>query len=195
MENIFNIRERDLAFVPRWTITRNIRSRNVAEHSFFVALWALRIAEYAEMELKEQLYLVRLALVHDVEEVITGDIPSPFKSALNSYTKIAVDKLDHQLFERPSDFTNEYAIQITVANILKFCDHLEAAMVIAEERSMGNKTLEGVFHELLDKMKDSVDKLPFDDRIRSNISMMAMQAMSRAQGYQSGIVERKSEEF
>lgn len=190
-KNIFNIRERDLQFVPRWVITRNIHSRNVAEHSFYIALWALRIAEYAKMAPEIRLCIVRIALIHDVEETITGDIPSPFKSALNKHTKIAVDTLNHQLIERPSQFINEYNTQIGVGAILKFCDHLEAAMTIAEERSMGNKTLEGVFFELMGKMEDAIKDLPFSEAIKSDIGNMAMQAMSWSQGYQSGIVAKK----
>ncbi len=62
--------------VTRWHIVRMVRSQSVAEHTFDVVMIARAIAKIAGVDDAE---ITKAALLHDLDEVITGDIPTPTK--------------------------------------------------------------------------------------------------------------------
>ncbi|HKI59239.1 MAG TPA: 5'-deoxynucleotidase, partial [Trueperaceae bacterium] len=71
-----------LKFILRWGLMRNTRTENTQEHSLQVAMIAHALAVIAN-----RLYggafdperTALLAVFHDAEEVITGDVPTPIK--------------------------------------------------------------------------------------------------------------------
>ena len=74
--------------VKRWHIVQTAREQTLAEHSFAVAVLTGSLA--ASMEYKgllhhgRQLELLQYALSHDLIEVRTGHIPTPFKRYLET---------------------------------------------------------------------------------------------------------------
>ncbi len=88
-----------LKYVHRFTSCRTLQKESVAEHSYYTTLYALVIAEWYEKRWQENeelggyimpdfRKLLSKALVHDLEECITGDIPRDFKHqsvALNTH--------------------------------------------------------------------------------------------------------------
>lgn len=69
----------DLAYVHRWTIVPTARPQSVAEHSFAVAALVARLGQALHLRTQAIATLVYLALLHDAEEAITGDIPGNLK--------------------------------------------------------------------------------------------------------------------
>lgn len=65
----------------RWTIVPTVRPQSVAEHSFNVAIIAERIAVLSGMSL-DLAKLRSASLLHDIAEVVTGDLPTPTKSRM-----------------------------------------------------------------------------------------------------------------
>ena len=73
---------RELEHVPRWAIIRCIKQQSVAEHSYFTAMYANKIAEIIGWDKKypyEIHKLITYALWHDIEECFMSDIPGPVK--------------------------------------------------------------------------------------------------------------------
>jgi 5'-deoxynucleotidase len=71
-----------LRLIQRWVLMRSAVPENVAEHSFQVALLTHALCTIAESVFAKAVdtgTAVILALFHDAEEVMTGDIPSPVK--------------------------------------------------------------------------------------------------------------------
>lgn len=67
-----------LRFIRRWSLMRNAVPESVAEHSFQVALLTHALCMIGHQVFGRDVPVERvttLALFHDVEEVITGDIP------------------------------------------------------------------------------------------------------------------------
>jgi 5'-deoxynucleotidase len=61
---------------------RNTQPENVAEHTYYVALLTHALCEIGRVRFGKKVDAggaVVLALFHDVEEVMTGDIPTPVK--------------------------------------------------------------------------------------------------------------------
>lgn len=118
-----------LHIVPRWSVIPTIRHQNVAEHSFRVAVIAKSMAYKHENCIYRGFThaVVSEALVHDGEEHKTGDSPSPSKK-----------KKD------PSAMTD---VQIVV----KVADILEALLFVHEEMQMGNKSIEPLVDDLVER--------------------------------------------
>ena len=71
-----------LRLIQRWVLMRSAVPENVAEHSYQVALLTHALCTIAHEVYGKEVDVgqaVILALFHDAEEVMTGDIPSPVK--------------------------------------------------------------------------------------------------------------------
>ena len=68
-----------LRYVWRHTTSHFVHRESVAEHSYFTAMYAMVLSRYCGMTRDEQLDAIQRAIVHDIEECRTGDIPRPFK--------------------------------------------------------------------------------------------------------------------
>src|SRR5207253_6519322 len=71
-----------LRLIQRWVLMRSTVPENVAEHSFQVALLTHGLCTIAREVFGKDVDAGRaviLALFHDAEEVVTGDIPAPVK--------------------------------------------------------------------------------------------------------------------
>ena len=128
MDDLFSPIVRDMAHVPRWAIIRNTRPQSVAEHSYFVALYVRRLAEIAGIPVTLQ--LVNTALDHDLDEVHSGDIPSPYKATLK--------QLGYAL---PPDALNTFNLTNEERCILKIADTLEAILFLIDEANTGNRSI------------------------------------------------------
>lgn len=65
--------------VSRWHTINMSRRQSVAEHSFNVAVLVLKICNDLQFPERDKIRLVGLALLHDIDEVYTGDAPSTSK--------------------------------------------------------------------------------------------------------------------
>ena len=113
-------RLRRLSSVPRWCVVRTIQSQNVAEHSFhviWIALWVAARLPDPHSQLIDEHQLVMHAMLHDNDEAITGDIPSPSKEC-------------HIKKNTP-----------LLNTIVKIADTLEASLFLHEEMALGNTTV------------------------------------------------------
>lgn len=67
-----------------------IKSISVAEHSYYVAMCALLIGQYLHSQGRSNIEVIEnavvKALMHDVEECVTGDIPYPAKQHIKYET-------------------------------------------------------------------------------------------------------------
>lgn len=64
--------------VSRWHIVNAVREQSLAEHSFNVAIIAMELAERLGFEQWSDRVAV-VALLHDIDEVVEGDIPASAK--------------------------------------------------------------------------------------------------------------------
>ena len=67
--------------VTRWHIVRTVRPQSLAEHTFDVTMIARAIAKIAGYDDAE---ITKAALLHDLDEVVVGDIPTPTKNRAKS---------------------------------------------------------------------------------------------------------------
>jgi 5'-deoxynucleotidase YfbR-like HD superfamily hydrolase len=132
---MFDARLRMLAFVERWNVAPRLHRQSVAEHSYFVALYAFEIT----VALGRHAILgdiLPLALCHDLGEIVTGDMPGPAKRAI-------VDPV--RLKEYEDDFLSEVGMDYEPGEmdkaIIKAADTIEAWFWLAMEVARGNQLM------------------------------------------------------
>jgi 5'-deoxynucleotidase YfbR-like HD superfamily hydrolase len=124
---------RRLSVVKRWAIVPMLRSQSVAEHSYFVAMYALAIAEALDLSEAERLAVVVLALRHDVAEAMSGDLPGPLKRALGSQMSSIEGAIEKHMFGSVGVLPEE-----KIRKVVKLADKVDAAVWMLEEVAMGN---------------------------------------------------------
>lgn len=109
-------------YVERWQLVNVSRRQTVAEHSFNVAMIAKAIAEEMEGYISPDKIakLTSYALVHDLDEVITGDIPTPTKQRVR-------DK-----GVEINDLMNTSPVPDLYKRIIKMADYIDALWYLAE---------------------------------------------------------------
>lgn len=139
--------ERGLADVFRWGIVRVQRRQSVAEHSYWIALWMPRLLEHFLIRDADLiLECVMAALHHDMDEVVTGDMPTPLKKSIPRHVLDYVDEFSRSKTPviKPRDGIPSKAVKVL--------DIFEAAMFLAEEMNMGNHRVKPILNILKSKL-------------------------------------------
>ena len=142
---MFEREYRDLAFVPRWSIIRQIKGQSVAEHSYYVALYAEQLARWLDWKGDLGVLLI-MALRHDLAEVFMGDMPGPNKSHFidkERYTNYSCTELNkrfnlHTRFIEPDE-------EKEIIALIKIADGLDECFYLAGEMQMGNQSVKAVY--------------------------------------------------
>lgn len=71
-----------LSYVPRWVIVPMERTQTVSDHSFRVALICAHLVEGKGWAPGQIGFLMGAAIIHDADEVYTGDIPATAKMGM-----------------------------------------------------------------------------------------------------------------
>lgn len=143
------------------TAPRNARE-TVAEHSFFVASYVLKLYEYYEFDLKKAL---PLALLHDYSEVYISDVPHPIKKKnpeLEKALELAEDKVNREhLSDTYADWLHEFNDGSSVEGLV--CDLGDVMSVVTYakyEMDLGNKAyMKQVYEGSVDRYKGYVKQL------------------------------------
>ena len=164
MKNGFFAMVSRMRYINRWALMRNTRTENIEEHSLQVAVLAHAIAvirkEYFSKDAKgnpripvDPNLVTTLAVYHDTDEILTGDMPTPVKyfnpaiqQAYKDVEKEAVKRLIGMLPEELSmtyegllspDKTDPAVFQ--AMKIVKAADRISALIKCIEEAKAGNK--------------------------------------------------------
>ena len=147
-----------LSCIKRFNNTPKLSEESVAEHSYYVTFISMVIADYLTVE-KDIIIdvedLLRMALLHDIEEIISGDIikvlkSGGFKEELEKMNEksmhFLVDGLGRQgkyYFNSWKSAKNKLSIE---AKIVDLVDWLAILVYCVKEIHMGNK----YFSEILE---------------------------------------------
>lgn len=121
-----------LKSVPRHCVTADGIVENVAAHSWRTAVMAYLLKD--ELEDTDTDKVIRMCLLHDIGEALTGDIPAFEKTRENEAAeKLAVDRLlkslPESLYQETSALFEEMeALETREARVYKALDKLEAVI-------------------------------------------------------------------
>jgi len=149
----FLLNIRSLMTVGRFSVYKCHFREDVAQHSYFTALYAMVLGDLeklrgADVNIEK---LLRMALLHDAEEARTGDVHHPFKHQDERFAD-ALDGRAIEWFESlmgglPQGLAHDYISSRKASkdagpnetNILKAADKIEALLWAYEEYLLGNE--------------------------------------------------------
>lgn len=169
-----NMRERMLSRVRRWGIVPTIQSQSVAEHSFYVALMASRLAALIRWKATNQdlFNLNRWALLHDSLEAVTGDLPTPIKRHLRElksaeHTLMSETSTEYNRLRRCVEADGGQSIWSDISRIVSFADSIEALSFLHTEHMLGNSAVGQVAGEIRRRVEREYSELPFNPDMSS----------------------------
>jgi len=134
------------ADVLRYHTVRTLTQETVGHHSHLVALLCTLIDPDASRE------LLMAALLHDLAEQVTGDIPSPAKHQFGISEQVS--EMEAKIMRSAGiDFP---LLTLDEARILKLADLAQGALFCARELSLGNSRMRSVFDRYCSYAHDMV---------------------------------------
>lgn len=172
---MFEREYREMSVVPRWTIIRTIQKQNVAEHSYYVTLYAGQIADLIKWTGPRE-KLLDYGLRHDLEETYMSDIPGPSKRAVvtdrNHYDRHCREKnlrrFGDDYGERKhypvasSDWGCSFQLGMEIKAIIKVADLLDECFFLSIDQQLGNESVQNVFVASHVRLHQAVTELPCD---------------------------------
>ena len=170
---------RDLSHVPRWGILRSIRKQSVAEHSYYVALYAEQLATVIQWD-GDIAALLQYALLHDIDETVTGDIPGPVKRAAFDKAKMW-DKIRDTMARRFGTI-NVFRLNNPLPEIkaiVAVADSIDEISYLIEETVLGNKWVRVVLVEAIRRFEARWEMLPIGDEEESkNLKILVLNILT-----------------
>ena len=151
--------ERKLDKVIRFSAQMRIKDESVSEHSFHVALYSMILADLEEKIFKNKINkekILKTAILHDLEECLTGDIIYDFKHTNESLTR-EIKRMSQKFFENlmknfPEKIAKEYVLFWRTSKdknkiegkIIEAADKLEGLIYALNEFLLGNKAFKPI---------------------------------------------------
>lgn len=160
-----------LSCIKRFNNTPRLGEESVSEHSFSVAFLSMLVGNYLEKEgLKfDKPRLMPMALVHDMEEIISGDIikvikSGGFKKELDKLNTASMEFLTNVLGEEGEiylDLWKEAKEKNTIeAKIIDLLDMVACILYCVKEIHLGNKYFREVLEYAVKKVLKFSQKIP-----------------------------------
>lgn len=142
-----------MRFINRWSLMRNTQKENIQEHSLEVAFIAHALALIKNRMFGGDIDAERvavLAMYHDCNEIITGDMPTPIKyfnpSIKEAYKNVEDVSKMKLLSMLPEELLEDYRSIIfhdesdsVYWGIVKAADRISAYIKCVEEVKAGNR--------------------------------------------------------
>jgi 5'-deoxynucleotidase len=159
-----------MKYINRWGLMRNNRGENIQEHSLQVAIIAHALALIRNVYFNGSVDADRAAVVamfHDCDEILTGDLPTPVKyfneSILSAYREVGDAAKERLLSMLPGKLAPEYRALLyggeggsgdgELWQIIKAADTLCAYIKCLEEIAGGNTEFETAARSTLLKLE------------------------------------------
>lgn len=142
--------------VERWGVVPMTRRRTIADHTYFVLIYAMEVCNWFHFPDKFRAQVFDHTLFHDTPEVRTGDMPGPAKRNyvaphhLEAFERMTLADMGiHQLAGPPD----------AIKWVIKVADNIDAAWEIAWEMAKGNRLVANLLQSELDRAERFLFKL------------------------------------
>lgn len=167
MEKLDLKKSRSLMYIRRLNYERCNRYENVAEHSFYVGIMAYQLACAVGLGETEARYCLKMGLMHDLAEAVTGDIPFLTRRALGAVACAGLDTLGEQ------EIGIDLGTDRQTLEIVQIADALEFALYLKEELQSGNHQLQDIYAETLGRLAEYLDCDGYFSYICNTLGMSA----------------------
>ena len=149
-----------LAKTLRYNNRTHLQEESVAEHSFFVALFSLKIVQLLKLPEELELRILRLAVLHDCAESITSDIPHNVKKLYPDFASFLKTVEDQYYSKHWSYFKDKLNDEIAEA-VVKLADNYSVLQFCINEQRLGNTSpdIMEIFVNANQRVDASIDKV------------------------------------
>ena len=140
--------------ISRWGIVHTTSRQNIAEHMYRVWVLVREWGPSIRLPINEQVLAEEWALIHDLPEIRTGDMPTPHKTP---EVKAWLNQLESDIFP-PLDEVHK--MEDVTAAFCKFCDTAESILYL-KINGTGQHAID-VRELLAEQMWDRLHKSPID---------------------------------
>jgi 5'-deoxynucleotidase len=157
------------SLIKRWSIMHSLRPESVLEHSAIVSLLAMLTGHIAQQLGKEVSIekMISHALVHDLEEILRGDVITPVKKATpaieSEFKKLAHSAEEQLLKTLPDSLKGIVEESFNPGGyeqrLVKACDVYAAYIKCKLEVSAGNSV---EFGDALRKTEETLQKVKYE---------------------------------
>lgn len=154
--------------VHRQSTMMTIKAENIAQHSFFVAYYALKISKLLKLSEEKQSKIAVQALVHDIPESLSSDIPSNIKHKVNEL-KETLDKIEDTIIDEYfQEIKNEFSTfkkneeeKNLEGTIIKLADVISLIQFLNNEIVLGNsdKNVQQAIERARNKIENCLKRL------------------------------------
>ena len=137
----------------------HVHDENVAEHSFYVAVYAMELCDVLHIKPELRNLIVEKALIHDIHEIELSDIPHNVKKAskeLEDYCMAFEDKFNRRYFKNLIESIDDCKLCTYVDAIVELADVLSVKQYAQQEVMFGNVKK---FSPILENANYRIDKL------------------------------------
>lgn len=139
--------------VGRWSTTPAINRQTVADHSFYVVLYTIHLCDHLRVHGEERITALEWAIIHDMPETVTSDIPGPVKREV-THDKL-LEKVEAQVMDElgygkpePSDLAKR---------IVKAANLIDEVFYLHSEKLLGNRYLDLVSSNSWSRLLKALD--------------------------------------
>jgi 5'-deoxynucleotidase len=157
-----------MRYINRWGLMRNTYTENIQEHSLQVAIIAHGLAVIRNIYFNGEINPERvaiLAMFHDCNEIITGDMPTPIKYYNPQISKIYKDIEDISkekiISMLPEEMADEYYSlffknpdDVDCWKLVKAADRISAYIKCIEEVKAGNNEFKKASESILKTIQE-----------------------------------------
>lgn len=157
-----------MKYVKRWSMMKNMEEENLQGHSLEVAMIAHCLALIRRDVFKQECdpdKIAVIAIYHDAEEILTGDMPTPIKymnkNIFEAFHSIELNARDKLLEELPSEIREEYEGIFYSSEwdkeeykIVKAADRLAAYIKCLSETKLGNTEFKRAMAQTKQRLDD-----------------------------------------
>lgn len=178
--------------LQRWQGHKTLMNESVSQHSYTVTLFARVLAEqiFPKEDIESRLKTSDYAMLHDFDEVITGDVNHSVKyngkngEEIRNQLQIYIDHVIKQRFDKRRAGEKFFVENINeeippyIKCIVKVADWLSMVVFLLGEKSSGNKSIIKEFEYCKRNVKEASKKtiemlsLFYGDKYNENILLM-----------------------
>lgn len=141
--------------LKRYNNIPRVKQESLAEHQFYIAIITMKLLELVDIPLESKYVLLNYVLIHDIQELYTGDIPHNVKMDNPELKKLIEEIEDNWLSESIFSAVNlSFKTFVdrdeSLMLLFKLADHMQVVMYTLEEIEYGNK-----HHEIYDIYKSA----------------------------------------
>lgn len=166
------LKEYVLGKIIRYNHRRRLQDESVAEHSFYVSLFCLKIMkQIPTLTTEEKFKILTLAILHDTAESVTSDIPHDVKM---NYPKMkeVLEKVEEDYYkENWKEYEDALTSTSKIINyIVNLADCYSVYQYCLNEKSLGNvsKDIDDIYNDSQDRIENWTDRLNRELRKREN---------------------------